>query len=247
MRIRNPGAEGAGGRHPRRPPRPHQGGDGPHPPGHRLLRHERIWPCQRYHSNSINLTIVADPDPDPDVLGQMYESGSVSFYHKAKIVKKTLIPTVLWLLFDLLSLNNDVNAPSKSNKQKKFFFKLVFCWPLEDLWRKSQDPNPLVRGVDPRIQIRFHTKMSWIRNTEFNSESISEIICPSFGRTPPLSLSNSYQLGTGNDILMDFPLLLHHCMPINQCVDTFLKKSQHFNDFCTAWKKFCYLPHLIYC
>jgi hypothetical protein len=27
------------------------------------------------------------------------------------------------------------------------------------------DPDPLVKGMDPRIQIRIHTKMSWIRNT----------------------------------------------------------------------------------
>ncbi len=29
------------------------------------------------------------------------------------------------------------------------------------------NPDPLVRGMDPRIQIRIriHTKMSWIRNT----------------------------------------------------------------------------------
>jgi hypothetical protein len=33
---------------------------------------------------------------------------------------------------------------------------------------QDPDPNldPLVRGMDPRIQIRIHTKMSWIRNTE---------------------------------------------------------------------------------
>jgi hypothetical protein len=34
---------------------------------------------------------------------------------------------------------------------------------------KKQDPNPdpdqLVRGMDPRIRIRIHTKISWIRNT----------------------------------------------------------------------------------
>ena len=32
------------------------------------------------------------------------------------------------------------------------------------------DPDPLVRGMDPRIQIRIriHTKMSWIRNTSDN-------------------------------------------------------------------------------
>jgi hypothetical protein len=26
-------------------------------------------------------------------------------------------------------------------------------------------PDPLVRGMDPRIRIRIPTKMSWIRNT----------------------------------------------------------------------------------
>ncbi len=35
---------------------------------------------------------------------------------------------------------------------------------------KNPDPNPdpdlLVRGMDPRIRIRVHTKMSWIRNTD---------------------------------------------------------------------------------
>ncbi len=30
-----------------------------------------------------------------------------------------------------------------------------------------QDPDPLVRGMDPRI--RFHPKMSWIRNTGCSS------------------------------------------------------------------------------
>jgi hypothetical protein len=56
-------------------------------------------------------TSVADPDPDPHVFGppgsgsgstiQRYGSGSGScsgsgsFYHHAKIVRKTLIPTIL--------------------------------------------------------------------------------------------------------------------------------------------------------
>jgi hypothetical protein len=30
-------------------------------------------------------------------------------------------------------LKNDVNVPSKSNKQKKLCRKLVFCWHLEGL------------------------------------------------------------------------------------------------------------------
>ncbi len=75
---------------------------------------------------------VADPEPDPYIFGplgsgsvcQMYGSGS--FYHQAKIVRKTSILTVLLLLFDFLSLKNDVNVPLKSNRQK------IFGWSLED-------------------------------------------------------------------------------------------------------------------
>jgi hypothetical protein len=73
---------------------------------------------------------VPDLDPpDPHVFGppgsgstsQMYGSGSGSgsLYHHAKIVRKTLIPSILVTLVDFLSLKNDVNVPSKSNKQKK--------------------------------------------------------------------------------------------------------------------------------
>ncbi len=38
-------------------------------------------------------------------------SGSGSFYPQAKIVRKTLISSVLWLLYDFLSLKNDKNVP----------------------------------------------------------------------------------------------------------------------------------------
>ncbi len=80
------------------------------------------------------ITTVADPNPDPDPpepyvfghpgsgsgsISQRYGSGS--FYHKAKTVKLTnLIPTVCDFFY-FLSLKNDVNVPSKSNKQKNFF------------------------------------------------------------------------------------------------------------------------------
>ncbi len=48
--------------------------------------------------------LVIDTDPDHSII--------------KKIVSKTLIPTVLWLLVDFLSLKNDVKEPSKRNKQK---------------------------------------------------------------------------------------------------------------------------------
>jgi hypothetical protein len=46
-------------------------------------------------------------------------AGSGSFYHQATIVRKTLISTVLRLLYDFLSLKSYVNVASKSNKPKE--------------------------------------------------------------------------------------------------------------------------------
>jgi hypothetical protein len=59
--------------------------------------------------------------------------------------------------------------------EKKCVKKLVFAGILkvnDEISRiRIQDPNPdpLVRGMDPRIRIRIHTKMSWIRNTVENT------------------------------------------------------------------------------
>ncbi len=58
-----------------------------------------------------------DPDPDPSII--------------KKNSQKTWIPTVLWLLYDFLSLKNDVNVPSKSNKQKKLEEKKFFVGVLK--------------------------------------------------------------------------------------------------------------------
>ncbi len=136
---------------------------------------------------------VADPDPnppDPHVFGPPGSgstsqrngsgsgscSGSWSFYHHAKIVRKNLDSYYFVTSFDFLSMKNDVNVASKSNKQKKLWWKISF---LLASWRsmtkiagsgsririQDPDPDPLVRGMDPRI--RIHPKMSWIRNTDW--------------------------------------------------------------------------------
>ncbi len=89
---------------------------------------------------------VADPNPDPShpyvfgppgsgSISQRFGSGSRSWCHQAKIGRKNLIHTILWLLEDFKKPHPDTN------------------------------PDPLVWGIDPRIEIRIHTKMSWIRNT----------------------------------------------------------------------------------
>ncbi len=86
----------------------------------------------------IVLFSVADPNPDldppdPHVFGppgsgsgsisQRYgsRSGSGSFYHQAKKVRKTLIPTSLWLLFDFLSLEMMFIYLQKVISKKTFF------------------------------------------------------------------------------------------------------------------------------
>ncbi len=91
--------------------------------------------------------------PDPDPLVRESESGSS--HHQAKIVRKPLISTVLRLLYDFLSVKNDVNVLSNSIKQTKLFLVLRS--------QQNPDPDPLVRCTDPRIRIR--TNMSRIWNT----------------------------------------------------------------------------------
>ncbi len=92
---------------------------------------------------------LLDPDPDPLV---RYESGSNSgagsFYHQAKIVRKTLIPTVLRILYHFLSLKNDVIVASKSNKEKNFFLVAVLKVSDENSRTRSRIR---VRGTDPQI------------------------------------------------------------------------------------------------
>ncbi len=62
-------------------------------------------------------------------------------------------------LFDFLSLKNDVNVPSKSNKQKKLceFFAGIL-------------------KVNEKSTIRIHPKMSWIRNTGVNHTPLPGVL-----------------------------------------------------------------------
>ncbi len=104
---------------------------------------------------NVGRSSVADPDPlDPHVFGppgsgfisQRY--GSESFYHQAKIIRKTLIPTAFWLLFYFLSLK----MPSNSNKQKNVETKNYFFVGILKVNEESS-----------RIRIRIHWSEAWIR------------------------------------------------------------------------------------
>ncbi len=126
---------------------------------------------------------VADPDadpPDPHVFGppgsgsngQRYGSGSGpgSFYHHAKIVRKTLIPTILWL-FWLFIFKKWCKCPSKSNKQKIFILFSVLLASWRSMTKIAGSGSGFIsQSMDLRIWIRIHIKMSWIRNTASNNK-----------------------------------------------------------------------------
>ncbi len=112
---------------------------------------------------------------------QFSGSGSISFWdsririsysellHQVKIVRKTLISTVLWLLYEFLSLKNKVNKCTlKSNTPKKLTKQTYF---LLASWRSLMKRAGLgagfgsyVRGTEPWIR-GIRSKMSQIRNT----------------------------------------------------------------------------------
>jgi hypothetical protein len=86
-----------------------------------------------YTRTNVNSS-VADPDPNPDlhVLGLPDPDPLVRAMDPdpsilCKNSKKNLDSYYFVTLFDILSLKNDVNVPSKRNKQKKLFTKFIFC------------------------------------------------------------------------------------------------------------------------
>ncbi len=122
------------------------------------------------HSRTLNLlySSVLDPNSQRYTSGsgfdsQRYSSGSGSrpgcFHDKANTVRKTLFSAVLWL-YDFLLLKNDVNAPTKRNKQNNKF--LLASW--RSLRKRAGSRAGFGCGsVSPRIRIR--TNMSRIRDT----------------------------------------------------------------------------------
>ncbi len=97
---------------------------------HAKIRNFEFAFCLKMAKSVTQDTSVADADPsDLYVFGppgsetnSEYRSGSGarSFYHQAKIVRKRLIPTVLWLLFYLLSLKNDVKYLQQEISRKTY-------------------------------------------------------------------------------------------------------------------------------
>ncbi len=61
---------------------------------------------------------------------------------------------------------------------------------------KKQDPDPLFKGMDPRIWIRIHTKISWIRNTAQHPAHLTAVArggsVPAWRWTPVLPLARRH-------------------------------------------------------
>jgi hypothetical protein len=70
--------------------------------------------------------------------------------------------------------------PAGKLKEKKYG-KNFFLHPLK--WRKDPDPDPLVRGADPRIRIR--TKMSRIPNNAYYPYRTGSV----FNKSPDLVIN----------------------------------------------------------
>jgi hypothetical protein len=68
-----------------------------------------------------------DPDPDPFVRGVHLDPDPCI---SSKNSKKNLDSYCFVTSFGIFIFGNDVNVPSKRNKQNKLFKKLVFCWHL---------------------------------------------------------------------------------------------------------------------
>jgi hypothetical protein len=128
----------------------------------------------------IVLSSVADPNPDPSdpyvfgppgsgSINQRHGSGFGSFYHQTKIVRKSLIPTVLLLLFNFLSLKNYVYVPLKSNKQKnfnKYFFFICLLKVNDENWRiririQIHYSDACISGFDPDPHQNFMDPQHW--------------------------------------------------------------------------------------
>ncbi len=78
-----------------------------------------------------------------------------------------------------------------------------------------RDPNPvpLVRGMDPRIRIRIHTKMSWIRNIALDIS----VFCITAARVLYISLSSEKSIETHRRWSYSEIGVVHSTSSENQC------------------------------
>ncbi len=141
----------------------------------------KLWLASVY--KGYNITSVVDPDPyvfGPFKSGSLFCTDPDPYFLRIRIlpttskkINKTLISTILWLLFDFLSMKTDVNVPSKSNKQKKLWKKKYFFVGI--LSATNENSRSRIRIRIRKSVVCIRTKMSRIHNTEhsFVTDGIS--------------------------------------------------------------------------
>ncbi len=93
------------------------------------------------------------PDSDPSIF---FTDSSIN---REKKVRKTLISTILWLLFDFLSIKTDVKVTVTSNKEKKFEKNLFFVGILPATDEKSR--------IRSQIRIRKYQNVTDLQHRTF--------------------------------------------------------------------------------
>ncbi len=104
---------------------------------------------------------------------------------KQKILRKTFILTVLWLLFDFLSLKNDVNVLAKREEQKTILCteQQLMLWAIasacfyqclvsRSIWLFNflgrPDPDPTFS-----VQIRIRLQLKGVERTDINASKLN--------------------------------------------------------------------------
>ncbi len=146
--------------------------------------------------------------------------------------RKALISTVLWFLYyNLLSLKNDVNVPSKRNKHKNSREKIIFGVNLKVTDEKL---DLFVKGTDLRIRIWDSHKMSWIWNTAFKKAYIFFINSP---RVVFLQEVSAFQMQTQERLQLFRKNICHNgyhaILHFKDIINTFISYSSEINAvFC---------------
>ncbi len=110
--------------------------------------------------------------------------GSGSLNHQA-ILRKTVISTVLWLLYDFLSLKTDINVPSNSKKQENF--RIRICNSDVRIRGSLSGSLPKCHGSTTLTTFSISSKLFAAFWKSFNKETISMRIqvCESYESLPP--------------------------------------------------------------
>ncbi len=99
---------------------------------------------------------------------------------------------------------------------------------------KIEGSGSIVRGMDPRIQIRIHTKMTWIRNTGLNAMGVTRNrLLTTSGPDPWHLITDPHFWQTDPALFVsDLEKKLHpselRCTPLPEIIDpVFAKTSQN--------------------